>query len=337
MIHKKIVSIIIPIFNQEKYISRCLNSLINQSFSDIEIIAVNDGSEDKSSEIIEEMSLQDNRIVAINKNNGGVIDAVCCGIRNASGEYICFVDPDDYVGKNYIENFINSIGDNDFIAMGFFFDRKNSISPQKLNENLTYDYKVLSEMCRYFPLSRRGSSSNKDFFAAKWNKMYKASLIKKIVEQYSLFKGLSLGEDVLFTYLVLKNSSQAKTLVEPNSYFYNVSNPDSMMSSFKKVSDNIDKSNKAFLCFNELCDSYNDNFNQSYFLYYLLFRTNVNNAKKGGKSSLIPTLKYYKSDAVYKKSIKFIWKRLSFKERITSFLFWLLGPNFYCKLSLRKK
>ena len=103
------ISIIVPVYNTEKYLSKCLNSLIKQTYKDIEIIVVNDGSKDKSLEIAKKIAKQDNRIKVFNKENGGLSSARNFGIEKASGEYIGFVDSDDYIKENMFEILYNMI------------------------------------------------------------------------------------------------------------------------------------------------------------------------------------------------------------------------------------
>ena len=104
---KPTVSIIVPIYNVEKYLGRCLDSLLAQTLKNIEIIAVNDGSTDLSLKILKEYSIKDSRIKIINKPNGGVSSARNEGIQLASGEFIGFVDPDDWVDPEMYEDMVN--------------------------------------------------------------------------------------------------------------------------------------------------------------------------------------------------------------------------------------
>lgn len=103
------VSIIVPIYNAEKYLIRCLESIITQTYTNIEVILINDGSNDKSLNIIKEYANRDSRIVIIDKKNEGVSVARNVGILNAKGKYICFVDADDYIDKNMIKKMKFSI------------------------------------------------------------------------------------------------------------------------------------------------------------------------------------------------------------------------------------
>ena len=114
------ISIIIPVYNVEKYLSRCLDSVVNQTLVDIEIICVNDGTKDNSVAIIEAYMEHDDRIVLVNKENGGLSSARNAGIEIANGEYLMFVDSDDYLAENacerlYIEHLENNA---DIIVFG---------------------------------------------------------------------------------------------------------------------------------------------------------------------------------------------------------------------------
>ena len=106
---KSLISIIVPVYNVEKYLERCLKSICNQTYSDIEIILVNDGSPDNSHIIIEEFKNRDERIKIINKTNGGLSSARNAGIKVAKGDYIAFVDSDDWIELTMFEKLINSI------------------------------------------------------------------------------------------------------------------------------------------------------------------------------------------------------------------------------------
>ena len=97
------ISVIVPVYNTEKYLSKCLNSILNQTLKEIEVIVVNDGSKDDSQEIIDEFVSKDSRLVSIQKENGGLSDARNAGIDKAKGEFIAFVDSDDYIDSSMFE------------------------------------------------------------------------------------------------------------------------------------------------------------------------------------------------------------------------------------------
>ena len=105
----ELVSFIIPVYNVQKYLSRCLESVLQQTYHNTEILLINDGSQDNSLAICEDYQKKDNRIQIINKENGGVSSARNTGLRIASGKYITFVDADDYVKEIYIETLITDM------------------------------------------------------------------------------------------------------------------------------------------------------------------------------------------------------------------------------------
>ncbi len=104
---QKLVSIIVPVYNVEKYIDKCVRSLLKQDYGNIEVILVDDGSPDKSGYIIDRLKEEDNRIVVIHQENHGVSSARNAGMAVASGEYITFVDGDDWVDANYVTYFVD--------------------------------------------------------------------------------------------------------------------------------------------------------------------------------------------------------------------------------------
>lgn len=104
-----LISIIVPVYNVEEYIDKCINSILNQTFSDFELILVNDGSKDNCGDICDEFSKKDNRIKVIHKKNGGLSDARNAGIDLAKGDYIGFVDSDDYIENDMYEVLYNNI------------------------------------------------------------------------------------------------------------------------------------------------------------------------------------------------------------------------------------
>lgn len=104
-----LISVIIPVYKVEKYIEHCLRSVMNQTYSRLEIIAVDDGSPDKSGEICDRLALEDDRLRVYHKENGGVSSARNFGLDHASGDYIAYIDSDDYVAENYIEYLVELV------------------------------------------------------------------------------------------------------------------------------------------------------------------------------------------------------------------------------------
>ena len=103
------LTLIIPIYNIEQYLSQCLDSIINQTYKNIQIILVDDGSTDSSGRICDEYADKDSRIIVIHKENGGLVSARKAGLREATGEYVVYVDGDDWIELNAIEHMVGTI------------------------------------------------------------------------------------------------------------------------------------------------------------------------------------------------------------------------------------
>ena len=120
-----IISIIVPVYNAEKYLHRCVESILAQSFTDFELLLINDGSKDNSGEICEEYAEMDSRIRVFHKKNGGASAARNYGLDKATGKYICFIDADDWVDKDYIESLLPTEGE-DMVVCSFMYDTMQS-------------------------------------------------------------------------------------------------------------------------------------------------------------------------------------------------------------------
>lgn len=105
----ELISVVVPIYNVEKYIEKCIDSIINQTYTNLEIILVDDGSPDKCGKICDEYAKRDKRIKVIHKENGGVSSARNIGLDNLNGEYVTFIDADDYISNNYCEELLNAL------------------------------------------------------------------------------------------------------------------------------------------------------------------------------------------------------------------------------------
>lgn len=156
---KDLVSIIIPVFNTEDYLKRCISSVLNQSYFNIQIIVVNDGSTDNSDEIIKEFARKDSRVVYIKQKNSGVGYARNIGIKRAEGKYLLFVDSDDYIEKTMVEQMVNCAekGNSDLVICGYILvdsegKELERVIPQKYvsKENEEWAYRISSTMARLY-------------------------------------------------------------------------------------------------------------------------------------------------------------------------------------------
>ena len=187
-----ILSVIIPVYNVAKFLPECLNSVINQTYKNLEIILVNDGSTDNSGKICDEYALKDDRIKVIHKKNGGLSDARNTGLKSCNGTLIAFLDSDDYLAKDFYEKLITSIEtDNSDIAIGETY----YVYPDEIKTNGWVNYYNFKSNKKI--ISSIKDKSNLIYACACWNKVYKSELIKnnKLQFPYGLYM-----EDLPFTF-----------------------------------------------------------------------------------------------------------------------------------------
>lgn len=208
------ISIIVPVYNVEKYIRRCIDSLITQTFKSIEILLIDDGSKDSSGAICDEYALKDGRIKAIHKKNGGVSSARNVGLDNATGAYIMFCDSDDYVDPTWCEKLYNSIIKRGFYsACGYaIVNGEGEMDLAGEAPHFRYTGSVSTDSERLLFLYNHG------LFRMIWNAIFKLSIIRtygiRFREEYSRC------EDTLFAieYLLTKEGNIG--YIEEKLYFY---------------------------------------------------------------------------------------------------------------------
>lgn len=165
-----LISVIIPVYNVETYLDKCLNSIINQTFNDIEIICVNDGSTDGSLEILNRFASCDNRIKVINKKNGGLSSARNVGLENATSKWISFIDSDDWLDLDAYKKLSEAFKfDPDIICFGTHI--RGDVNPAILESDEKY-YRV-----KYSGLQNLNDEIRLRTDVATWNKIYKKSII----------------------------------------------------------------------------------------------------------------------------------------------------------------
>ena len=128
-----LVSVIVPVYNAEFFLEKCLNSLVNQSYQNLEFVLINDGSLDNSFSICEQYGLKDKRFKLLNIKNKGVANARNLGLSNCSGDYICFVDPDDFIDPEYIFSLQEKIEDNTLVLQDINRIYKGNVTKKVFN------------------------------------------------------------------------------------------------------------------------------------------------------------------------------------------------------------
>lgn len=221
-----LIGVIIPVYNVERYIHQCIESVINQSFKDIEIILVNDGSTDNSGKICDDYAKKDSRINVIHKENGGLSDARNAGIKNATAKYLLFLDSDDYwMDDSLIEisEYAKSDIDIVFLTSTKLFEKENKIEKEfEMLDEESIKNKSQEEVFRYL-------SKVDKFPVSACTKLIKRELILK--ENLYFEKGL-LSEDIDWsTKLLLKASKY--DVCNTNFYVYRKQRSESITDSVK--------------------------------------------------------------------------------------------------------
>lgn len=257
------ISIIIPVYNVERYIDQCLNSILSQKYKDFEAILINDGSTDRSGDICEQFAQADNRFKVIHKKNEGVSIARNIGIQQARGKWISFIDSDDWLEDDFLLYLLNMQKENvDLIACSF--NKNNQKDSSKLPHKYPEEKIAANEMQWKLFYNKENL-----YYGYLWNKIFKREIILKnnikfhedlfynedrvFIFEYSLFcKNVIQINKCLYNYRIHNNSSMSKLLMEINnktiselkSYCYLLNN-DSIASQLKIL---ISKNAEYILC-----------------------------------------------------------------------------------------
>jgi len=221
-----VISILVPIYNAENYLKRCLDSILAQSFKDFEVILVNDGSSDNSGVIAEEYARKDGRIKVVHQQNSGPSMARNKGIALSIGDYIGFVDADDWLEPDMYQKMYAAVLDDnsDIVICGYSevigkVRRKHKLSSQiiKLGKS-----DIRNRICSGFIRSVGGLNET-------WNKLYKANIVRGRMEFDTTW---NYGEDMLFNMEFFTHASMA-TILPDLLYNYNCSNSQSLMRKYR--------------------------------------------------------------------------------------------------------
>lgn len=205
-------SIILPIYNVKNYIDKCLHSIVNQTYRNIEIIAVIDGSTDGSNDIVEKWADNDNRIQVVYQKNQGSGPARNNGLKHATGEYIIFVDPDDWVDNNMVETLLeleNRYNADLILTDCRTIDQNGNLISPALNFDNDFINGIQSVRQSYIKLLGMG------LLGAPTKKLYKAEIIKKFNIQ---FPNLRRSQDIVFNY---RYYNYVQSVLKSNCVFYN--------------------------------------------------------------------------------------------------------------------
>lgn len=207
------ISIIVPVYNVEKYVELCIVSILNQTFRDIELILVDDGSNDGSGAICDQYAARDQRVRVIHKVNGGVSSARNEGMREARGEFICFIDGDDVIHPNMMEVLLNAINEADYDFS--MCDIKRIREDEKIDikqidiTGLSKRVLYCEDFCR-----RLYKNNNGEYYNYIVNKLYRRELVLD-----ESFSELKMAEDIEWLHRVCVKIKHA-VLIDADLYFY---------------------------------------------------------------------------------------------------------------------
>lgn len=212
------ISVIVPIYNTEKELPGCLQSITGQTYKELEILCINDGSTDRSGKIADEFARADNRIKVVHKKNGGESSARNTGLKMASGEYIAFCDCDDWLDRNMYEVLLCTLENEkvDMVAASWY--REGCSGSREIKNAMPVNEHVFGrdELLQY--LYRRDSYRG---FAYIWNKLYKRDILYDKNGSLLLFdENLRLGGDVLYLAEAALNVRRAKYIDRAFYHYY---------------------------------------------------------------------------------------------------------------------
>lgn len=234
------LSVVIPVYNAATSLKKCVESVLNQGISDLEVVLVDDGSKDNSIEVCRELSKFDSRVKVFQKENGGAASARNLGLEKCKGDYVCFLDSDDFFENNYLKVLLEKIQQADLVICSMKILRTEGEESKDIRK-----------------FGREGIISQKDFylmyeerdfegvFSSCCNKIYKKQLITE------KFKNLLIGEDKFFNYDYLKNCANILVTNEIGYNYVYYTNPSSVTKLYKdgKFENILEKYNK------ELCEA----------------------------------------------------------------------------------
>ena len=216
----KKISIIIPVYNAGSYISSCLKSVIEQSYTNWEVILIDDGSTDNSKEIYEKIASKNNKVKVFRQNNKGVSSARNLGLEKANGDYIVFLDADDWIDRIFLERMLEVIEkeDADIVQCNFYYANENEHIERK---HIRPSYSIRNNMNElqldilYREYDEKKNDCSVGAMRGVWGKIFKSSIIKKITfnEEIDIF------EDGIFVLNALQNSKKV-VLIDEYYYYY---------------------------------------------------------------------------------------------------------------------
>ena len=184
----ELISVIVPVYNVERYLRRCVDSILHQTYRNLEVLLVDDGSTDASGAICDEYAAQEERVTAVHQKNGGLSAARNTGLERAQGTYLCFVDSDDFLDSRMLETLCRDLQEQnaDVAVVGFrMFEREEELAPAEL---------TLPVQCMTGREAIRSTLVSDELGDFAWNKLYKWELFREV--RYPLADDGRSGHDI---------------------------------------------------------------------------------------------------------------------------------------------
>ena len=311
---EKLISIVVPVYKVEQYLDRCVDSIVNQTYKNLEIILVDDGSPDNCPQMCDEWAKKDNRIKVIHKENGGLANARNTGIDICTGDYVLFVDSDDYIESDMVEFLLKLSLENDadVSRCGFYFDYSDG---RDVSQFTDCSIKFLDKTEAIIDLATSG------FGGTAWNKLYKKDIIK--THLYDKSDGCS--EDIMHNFRVYQDVSKIVFCDEPK-YHYVLRKNSITNNTFGHGAFDIIRAKKKIIDYAKDFSEIMPYAVKGYIIsaYIVLSGCIQNNAFKDDKNKLIKSILKYKKEiytsSLYSKSYKIRTFILSVSPKFYSFL-----------------
>ncbi len=205
----ELISIIVPIYNVEKQVKKCIESIIRQTYANIEIILVDDGSTDRSGAICDEYAAKDKRIRVIHKKNEGLSDARNSGMEICSGKYVGFIDGDDWIADDMYEFLYNTLVDNsvDISVCGYYMEDDEGVYASECADGNLKAYECREAVCAIV--------KDEEIHSYAWNKLYKKEMFEGI-----RYPSKRYVQDIFVLYKVFMNATKIVCSNQPKYYYY---------------------------------------------------------------------------------------------------------------------
>lgn len=240
--NKPLISIIIPIYNSEAFLDKCIQSAINQSYDNIEVVLVNDGSIDSSGEICDTYAAIDSRIKIVHKKNGGLVSARKAGLLRSTGDYVLYIDGDDWIELKLVEDFVDQIAKHnaDVIIPAHIvnLEGREDILINSTPPGFYSKERLVAEV--YPRMLHTGKFAQFGIFSYSWGKMYRREVL--LQNQLNVDEDIVMGEDALCVYPTLLDAESVVVLKQP--YYHYRQRADSLTKNLRKLE--ISKMQKVY-------------------------------------------------------------------------------------------